>query len=973
MTRQDPPRPDARRLDRRAFLVATGFSFAGAVGAGCSRAPEKRAVAPAIQPVEYTPGRSYRVASTCAACSAGCGLLVECRDGRPVKLEGNPGHPLSRGGLCPVGQASILGLYDRQRLRGPRIAGAESTWKAVDAAIGERLAAIRANGQGIRLLTGTVTSPTTAAWIRRFLASFADARQVVFDPGSCSAILAAHSRTHGARVLPRYRFDKAELVVGIDADFLGTWISPVEFTAGYTAGRDPDLPGARFSRHVQFESRLSVTGAKADTRVIVAPSERRGVVGRLASRIAGLAGVDLSLKLPSLPQRLAAVVDELATQLWAHRGASLVVSGEEEVGAQALGNFVNHALGNYGRTLDVAHPSRQRAGDDAAVHALVEELTASAPGVGALFVHGANPVYALPGGERLAEALARLPLVVSFAPRIDETSRRAHFVCPEPHDLEAWGDVEAVAGIVSFLQPAIPPFGDTRTLAESLAAWMGEPRPMPELLPAQWPDRAFRERVLHDGYGEIERAPQAIGEFTVDAREADAPEAPAAGGLALVLYSTVGIRDEAHAGNPWLQELPDPITKMVWDNYACLSPAAAEGIGVAQGDVVRVEAVAGAGGETAVELPVLVQPGQHDGVVAVALGYGSEGTRRFADLGPEWLDKRPTVNAAGRVGASATPLLEFRAESLRRAGRAVRVVPTGETRELAGTQGHQSIAVPDGLAPAGAERRPLVQQTTLAALRAPGGDPALAAPPAHGELWPEDHEYPGHRWGMVIDLSRCTGCSACVIACQIENNVPVVGKDEVRRNREMHWLRVDRYYDERPGGGVDVLHQPMMCHHCERAPCETVCPLLATVHSEEGLNQQVYNRCVGTRYCANNCPYKVRRFNWFEYPWPDPLANLVLNPDVTVRSRGVMEKCSLCVQRIQEARIDAQARGAPLAEGDIQTACQQSCPAGAIAFGDRNDAGSRVSRLIRGARHYRVLEELGVRPAVGYLAVVRNR
>jgi molybdopterin-containing oxidoreductase family iron-sulfur binding subunit len=435
----------------------------------------------------------------------------------------------------------------------------------------------------------------------------------------------------------------------------------------------------------------------------------------------------------------------------------------------------------------------------------------------------------------------------------------------------------------------------------------------------------------------------------------------------LILYPKVGLFDGRPALNPWLQELPDPVTKVTWDNYACLSPDAAEKLGIEQGDLVRLH-VDG----VSIELPVLIQVGQHDKVVAVALGYGRAGTDRFAKVGPQWIEARPTVGPNGSVGVNAAQLLAFDAGTIGYTRTGVRVESTGGRRALATTQQHHSLSVPAKLAMPGTEYRPIVEQTTLDSYRL---DPLSGAAHHHhfeGELWPDDHPYPGHRWGMVIDLNKCSGCSACVVACQAENNVPVVGRDEVLRSREMHWIRVDRYYD---GGadGVTALHQPMLCHHCGHAPCENVCPVLATVHSEEGLNQQVYNRCVGTRYCANNCPYKVRRFNWFEYSRPDRLENAALNPDITVRSRGVMEKCSFCIQRIQEATLEAKYRGEEITDDMVQTACQQSCPAGAIVFGDMNAPESAVAIAAKAGRHFQVLAELNVHPSVGYLRVVHNR
>jgi molybdopterin-containing oxidoreductase family iron-sulfur binding subunit len=441
--------------------------------------------------------------------------------------------------------------------------------------------------------------------------------------------------------------------------------------------------------------------------------------------------------------------------------------------------------------------------------------------------------------------------------------------------------------------------------------------------------------------------------------------------MVAVLYPKAAILDGRHAENPWLQELPDPVTKAVWDNYACLSPATAGRLSLDDGDVVRIRA--GADGP-ALELPVLVQPGQHDRVVAVAIGYGRAGTERFAAIGPDWLEARPTVAAGARVGVRAAPLMELSGGRLVSDRTGVTLAPAGRKADLARSQHWHTLVPPEQVAGKNAPPRDMVRETTLAAWRRDpsAGSHGTHGPAAGGGMWAADFPYEGHHWDMAIDLSACTGCASCVIACQAENNIPVVGKDEIRRSREMQWLRVDRYFSGE-GEGTAISHQPLPCQHCDHAPCESVCPVLATVHSEEGLNQQVYNRCVGTRYCANNCPYKVRRFNWFTYSRENPIENLVLNPDVTVRTRGVMEKCTFCVQRIQEARAEARREGRPIRDGDVTPACAQSCPAGAIVFGDGNDAGSRVSQAMKSPRAYRLLEELNTRPSVAYLTVVRDR
>ncbi|MFB3815349.1 MAG: TAT-variant-translocated molybdopterin oxidoreductase [Terriglobales bacterium] len=961
----------AVQWQRRDFLKVAGFTTALGVTAGCSRAPVQKAIPLLVQGEENVPGHALQYATTCAGCSAGCGVLATVRDGRPIKLEGNPAHPLSRGGLCAVGQAQILGLYDSHRLQHPLSNGKQSTWPEVDAEIQAALDKARADSGAVCILTGTQISPTRAAVIAEFVKGFRKAKHVTYDALSHSAILDAHERTHAARILPRYRFEQADVIVSFDADFLGTWISPVEFTAAYRQGRRLDANPPRMSWHVQFESRLSLTGSKADERYAIHPRELGAVLAQLAQRIATKAGARHAetLEVASVP---AAFLDKLADRLWDSRGRSLIVSGSNDVREQVLVNYLNHLLGNYGTTLDAERPSRQAQGSDAELAALLNETKAGR--VAALLVADANPAFELPD---FAEALKKVPLVVSFAQRLDETATLAHYVCPEPHFLESWSDTEPVSGDLSVTQPTIRPLGDTRPLIESLAAWMGRPQRAYDLLRERWRREVFPRqkaeadfdqfwnRCVHDGHVSILSSGPKLRAFNVDAV---APLlTPKDSGLAVVLYPALNMLSGREGYNAWLHELPDPITKVAWDNYASLSPKTAAKFGVSQNDIIRVTA-----NERTLELPVYVQPGQHDSVIAIALGYGSVLSERFDDIGPRWIEAKPTLGANGRVGRNAAPLLRFTNGALSYSAPAT-VSRTGKCQELACTQTHHTLTAPPKLAKLSPEPRPIIRETTLVQFAAD----SHAAIPHHEEkyeeLWPADHAYSGPRWGMVIDLEACTGCSGCVIACQAENNVPVVGKDEVRRNREMHWLRVDRYFTERADGRIDVACQPMVCQQCEHAPCETVCPVLATVHSEDGLNQQVYNRCVGTRYCANNCPYKGRRFNWFNYNRNDALQNLALNPDVAVRSRGVMEKCTFCVQRIQAAKIEAKRRGARIADGDVQTACQQSCPARAIHFGDLNDPASEVSRMMRDPRRYRVLAELGVKPSVGYLAVVRNR
>ena len=1007
---ETPPPPG---VSRRGFLEAAGFSIGAVAVAGCHRAPEQNALPYPVQPENARPGRMQQFASTCFGCPAACGLLVSVRDGRPLKMEGMPEHPLSRGGLCAIGQAQPLALYDNHRLTGPMQKGKSepAEWSDLDKQIAAKLASIKQDGGAVRVVTPTINSPTLLNAIDQFLEQFSDAQHVVFDSSSASAILDAHEQTHGQRVLPRYAFDQAKVIVSLDADFLGNWVSPVEYTAAWKQGRQlPPRPlahahhddeehshedeehhadeheaaesaqPAEMSRHVQLEGRMTLTGSNADQRIRLHPGDAEAVLAHLLRRLRRLAGEEAGDG--DLPESAVSAeqLDDLAERLWQHKGESLVVCGHNNVAAQVLVNHVNELAGNYGTTLKIAQPSKQRGGNDADLARLAADLDAGK--IAGLIVAGIDLTYYLPA---LADSIEKTQLSISLAShKTDDFASRAQFICPDHHALESWLDAEPVAGLFSICQPTISPLGDTRSAIESFLTWAGTETTALDALKEYWEANVFPQqqddtnftrfwdRAVQDGVVEVD-AP--AWEVAFKATEAPTPSEADNETLTLVVHPSLTIPDVRHAQNPWLQELPDPISKVTWDNYLAVSPALAKKQRLADNDVVQLNASDGG----TIELPVFVQPGQHDQVIAVSLGYGAPGTERFKTIGPQWVEAGPTLGANGRVGSSVSHLLNLSDDALRYMQGGVELQKTGRRHVLATTQMHDSIDPIDVTPPGSRGRQALVQETTLAKFN---DNPVTAgAPHIHhfdGQLWPNDHPYEGHHWGMAIDLTACTGCSACLIACQSENNVPVVGRDEVRRHREMHWIRIDRYYS----GGEDepdVVHQPMMCQHCANAPCETVCPVLATVHSSEGLNQQAYNRCVGTRYCANNCPYKVRRFNWFNYAHDDTLQNLALNPDVTVRMRGIMEKCSMCVQRIQEAKIESRRLDNDLADGTIQTACQQSCPAGAIVFGDLNALGddetppSRVSQAVRDARRFHVLEELNVQPNVAYLRKVRNR
>jgi molybdopterin-containing oxidoreductase family iron-sulfur binding subunit len=929
--------PARARLTRRDLFRVLGLSGAAVA---CTRAPVEKVIPYLVEPEEITPGVATWYATTCAACPAACGLLVKARDGRPIKIEGNPLHP-SGGGVCATGQASILTLYDATRARGPSSAGTPVSWEAQDGEVRATLARLSAAGRAIRVVGPPTLGPSGDAAVARLLAAFPTAARVRFETVGTEAVALAHQRTHGVFGLPRLHLDRARLVVGIDADFLGTWMSPVAQTRGYAAARAPGR-GERMLRHVQVEPLMSLTGCSADRRVIVRPSEISGFVAAVARRL----GVLVPDSAASAREAEAArVADELA----AAGPEGLVICGSSDVATQVWVNAIHERLGAYGPAGSTV------AIDDATIwpdslpfaHLLGELRRGSVVG---LLILGVNPAFGHPAGAEIARLLGRVELTVSTADRLDETAGVVRHHAPAHHFLESWSDAATGRRGLSVRQPVLSPLWNSRAEIESLLRWAGDPRSAYDFVRARFEAEehprastaatftSFWDASVHDGVAAIVAAsPQSTWRSDALADAAGEPSRPAPGGLELALFPPVGLRDGTWGNNGWLLELPDPVTKVAWTNALHVAPATAARHGLGDGDLVKLRA---AGVDRTV--PVVVQPGTHPDVVGLALGWG----RRAA--GP--LGDRQGADAFALARSDGAGVTLWRGD--------VSIERAGSGPALPRTQVHASL-----------EGRPLVHELSLAQLL---GDPRAAVPAEsrHESIWPR-HAYPGHRWAMTIDLGACTGCGACLVSCQAENNVPIVGADEVRRGREMHWIRVDRYYAG-PPDDPRVVHQPMMCQHCGNAPCETVCPVLATVHSSEGLSQQVYNRCVGTRYCANNCPYKTRRFNWFEPRHDDPVENLVLNPDVTVRSRGVMEKCSWCVQRIQAGKAQARREGRALRDGDIRTACEQSCPASAIVFGDANDPNSRVSTGIADGRTYRVLPELHVDPQVRYLARVRN-
>jgi molybdopterin-containing oxidoreductase family iron-sulfur binding subunit len=951
------PAANAPAQTRRDFVAMVGFSLAAVGLAGC-RAPVQNAIPLLAGSDQLVPGVSNFYATTCRGCPSSCGLLVKQRDGRPIKIEGNAESALFGGGTCATGQATVLSLYDNERLRGPLWHGQPASWEQIDRHVAEALAAPK-QGRTV-LLSGTINSPSTLDIIEQWRKRRTNFTHISYEPISFGAIRIANSASFGQAVIPHYRFDRARMIVALEADFLGTWLSPVEFARQYAANRKPD---ANRSMHVQFESGMSVTGSNADMRVAVAPSQMGPVAVALLRRIAKHAGVAVAAESPDPIE--SHKLDAIAEELWKHRGDSLVVCGVNEVPVQTVVNAINYFLGNVERTIELSQPSLQRSGDDAAMEELVQQMERGE--VHTLLLLGVNPGYDYAEPDRFLKALDKVPLSVSFSDRRDETSSHVNAICPDHHFLEAWGDAEPVDSYFSLAQPLIAPLFNTRSAQESLLKWSGEASPnyynylrsywQREIFPRQ-PNKelknfeAFWEQSLQSGVTVLapnrKKAAAAFhGDWTFAAQSVvrqSKHAAPADDAYELHFYESVALRDGRHANNPWLQELPDPVTKVTWGNCAAISPKLALKLGVSNGEVVRFKTERGE-----MEAPVFIQPGQNDHTISLAVGYG----------------RKQAGKAAENVGVNVFQLSPVIAGFRRYSASPVTLEKTARKETLATTQTHFSM-----------EGRPIVLETSMEELHLPeNGNESESLP----TLW-ADRLQGSHAWGMTIDMNACTGCSACVVACQAENNVPVIGKDQVERTRIMHWIRIDRYYSGSEEEPVSV-HQPMMCQHCQNAPCETVCPVLATTTSSEGLNQQVYNRCIGTRYCANNCPYKVRRFNWYNYTdnpdfdfnMANPVGRLVLNPDVVVRSRGVMEKCSLCVQRIQLAKNTALQGKREVADGEIQTACQQSCPTQAIVFGDLKDPASRISQLWRDRRRYQVLDELGTRPNVAYLKKVRSQ
>ncbi|MGE5395552.1 MAG: TAT-variant-translocated molybdopterin oxidoreductase [Candidatus Saccharibacteria bacterium] len=936
---------------RRDFLKTFGFSVAAAsLIASCTR-PINKAIPYVDKPIEMNPGVADYYASSYYDANEYGSIVVKVRDGRPIKIEGNTLSPISRGRTSARIQASVLNLYDDARLKGPMKQGTDITWEQADSEIAPLLSSLTTARGKVVLLTSTIISPSTREVIRLFSEHHPNVQWIQYDPCSVSGMLMANKKSFGTAMIPDYRFDKAKVVVSFGADFLGTWLSTVEYTLLYTDARKLQDGRKEMLRHYQFEAGMTLTGSNADVRFPVKPSEEGAIILALYNAVAGAKGQ------PTLAGVSSPVdIGDLAKELLENEGKSIVVSGSNDTNIQLLVNGINQLLGNYGQTISLESPLMIKQGIDSQMDQLLSEMQSGA--VKGLLVWGANPVYDHPQGKAFADAIQKAGLSISFSERPDETSVLCNYHLPETNYLESWGDLEPKAGIYSLMQPVIAPLFNVRPAQESLLRWTGNTMTYHDFIKGFWEKTYFTRQketgnfiqfwntALQKGVYQSAQ-PMALKYTPEGLSEAAGQIKGPATGIEVVLYESVALGNGKYANNPWLQELPDPVAKISWDNFAAVPVAYAQENGLNNEDVISVNGL---------ELPVFIQPGQAKDTISVALGYGRQVAGKVGN--------KTGYNVYPMVGTE-NGTRQYYVTSAK-----VDKVP-GKVMELAISQTHYLM-----------EGRPIVRETILSdyVKNPAAGNELHAINNANSvTLYHEATYNEPHHWGMAVDLNSCTGCGTCTIACQAENNVAVIGKEQVRNRRIMHWIRIDRYYSQNPEN-PKVSFQPVMCQHCDNAPCENVCPVAATPHSEEGLNQMAYNRCVGTKYCINNCPYRVRRFNWFQYVKNEKfdfasnsdLGRMVLNPDVTVRSRGVVEKCSMCVQRIQATKQQAKLEGRQIKDGEMQTACAQSCPGNAIVFGDLANPESRVSKLFKEQRNYHLLEELHTLPSVGYLTKVRN-
>lgn len=1017
---------------RRDFLKFLGFSVAAATLAACE-APVTKAIPYVNKPEDVTPGMPTWYASTYYDGNAFASILVKTREGRPIYIKGNREQGFTKGGTTPQIVASVLGLYDSARLKTAQASGADTTWAKLDKSVADSLKGIAKRGGKIALVSNTVISPSMQmALIELSSALYGETKNaegmpvlhpnfnhVQYDAASYNGMRQANMASFGKALIPDYDFSKAKTIVSIGADFLGSWLMGNQYAVDYGMNRVPE--GAWMSRHFQFETIMSVTGSNADYRAMIKPSEQAAVLSYILNKFGVNSGVSATIAAD-----VKKVADEAVKSLKASKGASLVVSGSNNTAVQILTNKLNSVLGNYGNTILFETELNMFSSEDAKMQQLAADVIAK-KGPDAIIFYGANPVYNLPNGKAFGEALKNVEMTVSLSGYADETAAKCKFIAPDHHALEGWMDHNPKMGHYAIAQPTIRPLHNTASAMETVLVWAGkaqrggkDSRVAYDYIAKMWEMYGFPQQTeytdfhtywsmaVHNSAMSM-KMEKLMLPFNEAAMSGLSSKLPKGGDLEVVLYQKSAIGTGEMTGNPWLQEMPDPISKVTWDNYITMNPMEMK----AQGFVTTFDQEHGLNmatvkvGNESITLPVYPSPGQALKTIGIALGYGrGEGNEEIGNA----------AYVTKQYGGFELDGQGNRVPVGKNAFRFIGWSHDGYTTDVSG-----SLNKVDGIYPIAATqihhtvmgRNSIVRETTLDIFKKESSEAYNEPHVLHThegpvaikefDLW-DAHpvENIGHRWAMTIDLNQCFGCGTCLIACQAENNVPVVGKDEVRRGREMHWLRIDRYYAsdeeaavgtrkgdlnfdnaESPSLNPKVVHMPMLCHHCNHAPCETVCPVAATTHSNEGLNQMTYNRCIGTRYCANNCPYKVRRFNWFNYPSykkfteinpaQDDLGRMVLNPDVTVRTRGVMEKCSFCVQRIQAGKLTAKKEGRMVQDGDVVVACQDACPSDAIIVGDWNDLKSMVRKSADDKkRAYQALEEVGVKPNIWYKVKVRN-
>jgi molybdopterin-containing oxidoreductase family iron-sulfur binding subunit len=970
---------------RRDFLKYVGFTTAAATLAACE-GPVHLSIPYVVQPEQIIPGIADYYATSVFDGFDFANLLVKTREGRPIKIDNNTLVGAKFAANARI-HASILSLYDSMRLKEPKIAGKAATWIDVDSKIKSSLAEAKAKGGQVVLLTNTLASPSTEKLIAEFLAKNANATHVVYDAVSESDALDAFEMVYGERALVDYDFSKASVIVSVGADLLGDWQGG-SYGSSYTKGRIPQGPkgSQKISRHFQLEANMTLSGAAADKRVAMSTANQKQALVHIYNVVVG-ASVPVTLD-----AKYKAEVTKAAQQLKASGSKGVLVSGIQDKNAQLLVLAINQALAS--ESFSTVGTRQIRKGSNQKVAQLVAAMKAGS--VHTLIMSGVNPVYSLPNSKDFVEGLKKVSLSASFSLKEDETASITTIAAAVPHYLESWGDVSITKGTYGLTQPTIRPLFNTKQFQDILLSLNGVVGTYYDYLKANIASNAAVaswNTVLHDGIfvGTIPSASAGSADYAAAANAL--AQSKATSGLELVLYTKTGLGDGQQANNPWLQEFPDPITRVSWDNYVTVSNADAKKLGMSN----EIVADGGLNGSYATitttdgvkleNVPVIVQPGQAIGTVGLALGYG----------------KSAALKEEMQVGLNAYSLYkDFNNVQ------SITLAKGDGVHEFACVQGQKTLM----------GRGDIIKETTLEIFNTKDAEFWNEQPMVsldHKEvkatsvdLWASFDRSVGHHFNLSIDLNACTGCGACVIACHAENNVPVVGKEEIRRSRDMHWLRIDRYYSseetfagdnerkeniaglssslstfremEQASENPQVSFQPVMCQHCNHAPCETVCPVAATSHSRQGQNHMAYNRCVGTRYCANNCPYKVRRFNWFlysknsefDYHMNDDLGRMVLNPDVSVRSRGVMEKCSMCIQKTQATILAAKNEGRVIVDGEFQTACSSACSNGAMVFGDINDTESQVAKLVEDERMYHLLEHVGTKPNVIYHVKVRN-